>query len=156
MLLSARDGGMPQPLEATTDPRADPVLACLAVRFAGYWAEGLATITAKPTATLAAANAALTAMLREIRPGAAAWTIAAAASRSLAGMKIHPFVASGAGNGIGLSRDEAPFLRANDPSLLQEGDVCAIRSGAQAGDADSAIASAMIRVGPSDVEVLWR
>jgi len=154
MLLSIRDGGMPQPLIGATDPKADPLLACIAVRFAGYWAEGLATITAKPTAAPAAAEAALAAALKEIRPGTAA--AAAAASQSLAGMKIHLFTASSLGNGIGLSREEAPFLSADSCGPLQEGDVCTVRTGAQAGGADGAIVSAMIRVGRNGAEVLWR
>ncbi len=155
MLLSARAAGMPQPLIGAIDPRLDPVLACIAVRFAGYWAEGLATVSAKPTAALSAAATALTAMLEEIRPGVTAPALAAAASRSLS-MQIHPFVASNLGNGIGLSREEAPIFGAGSSDFFAEDDICTIRVGAQAAAADAAVVSAMIRVEPNSAEVLWR
>ena len=157
MLVSLRDGGMPQPLIGTDDPHVDPLLACIAVRFAGYFAEGLATITAKPTATFAAAgaaDAALAAMLQTARPGVMASQLTEAARQALAGAKLHPLVAASPGNGIGVSRQEAPFLTDSDSSPLQDGDVCTLRAGAHAGAADSAIVSAMVRVGQSSAEIL--
>jgi Xaa-Pro aminopeptidase len=156
MLVSLRDGGMPEPLIGTDDPRPNPLLACIAVRFAGYWAEGLATITTKQTTTLAAANAALSAFLDKARPGATAAQLRAAAEQALGGLQLHPICASSLGNGIGVSREEAPFLSVSHSSPLQDGDVCTLRVGARAGDADSAIVSAMIRVGATGADLLWR
>jgi Xaa-Pro aminopeptidase len=156
MLVSMRDGGMPQPLIGPDDPPVDPLLVCIAVRFAGYWAEGLATITAAPSPALAAAEAALWAMAHTIRPGITAAGLTAVASQALGRMKLHPFVAASPGNGIGLSREEAPILTASDSSQLMEGDICTVRAGAQNGDADNAIVSAMMRVGTAGAEILWR
>lgn len=156
MLVSMRNGGVPQPLVGADDPRVDPLLACVAVRFAGYWAEGLATIPSTPTATLRTAESALAAVLREVRPGVAASELITTAVKAFPGLKLHPMVAASLGNGIGVSRDEAPFLAGHNPSVLQEGDICTIRTGTQAGAADSAIVSAMIRVGPNGADILWR
>jgi Xaa-Pro aminopeptidase len=162
MLVSLRDGSMPQPLIGTGDPHVDPLLACVAVRFAGYFAEGLATITAKPTATFAAAgaadaaDAALAAMLQTARPNVVASQLTAAARQALAGAKLHPLVAASPGNGIGVSRQEAPFLTDSDSSPLQDGDVCTLRAGAYAGAAGSAIVSATVRVGQNGAEILWK
>ena len=118
MLASMRDGGMPQPLDATRDPRADPLLACIAVRYAGYWAEGLITIASKPNLALAAVEAALAKLLGEIRPGIAAAALGEIANNALRPNKPHPFVSSGLGNGLGLSREEAPFLMANEFDIV--------------------------------------
>jgi Xaa-Pro aminopeptidase len=155
ILLSRRDGGMPEPLIGTDDPRPNPLLACIAVRFAGYWAEGLAMIATRETPAHAAAEAALSAVLREVRPGVVATALSQAAQTNLAGLETHPFVAANIGNGIGVSRAEAPFLGAGDLSPLQDGDVCSLRVGARAGTADNAIASAMVRVGPTGADILW-
>ncbi len=156
MLLSARDGGMPQPLIGAADPKADPLLACIAVRCAGYWAEGLATITAKSVAALPAAEAALDAMLKTARSGVAASQLAAVARRVLAGLENHAIMrAISLGNGIGMSREELPFLAGNSSEVLQEGDVCTIRAGVAA-LGGSAIVSAMIRSGRDGAELLWR
>ena len=156
ILVSAQDGGMPQPLEGTDDPHPDPLLACIAVRFAGYWAEGLVTIASKQTTAFTNAEAALAAVLRKIRPGAASPALAEMARAALAGFDTHPFVAASLGNGIGLSREEAPFLGAESPSTLQEGDICLVRVGAHGGAANAAIVSAMVNVGTTGADVLWR
>lgn len=156
ILLGARDGGMPQPLIGAADPKVDPLLAVIAVRCAGYWAEGLATMTAGPAATLTAAEAALEAMLKTARPGIAATALAAAGQQSGAAHKTHPLVASSIGNGIGMSREEAPFLAANSSDVLQDGDVCTVRAGVEAQGSGGAVVSAMIRIGRDGAEVLWR
>lgn len=156
MLLSMRDGGMPQPLIGPADPKADPLLACITVRCAGYWAEGLATITAKPNAALAAAESALEAMLQAACPGIGAPALAAAARQRLGSAALHPVTAASPGNGIGMSGEEAPCLAGAAAETLQEDDVCTIRAGAQGHGSDSAIVSAMIRIGRDGAELLWR
>jgi Xaa-Pro aminopeptidase len=155
MLASIRNGGMPQPLEASRDPRADPLLACIAVRFAGYWAEGLVTVASKPHAAMSAAEAALAAVLSKIRPGIAASGLIETANRALAPHKLHPIASASIGNGIGLSREEAPLLTAHDRAPLQDGDVLTLRVGATGGS-NNAIASAMVIVTSDSAEIIWR
>lgn len=155
MLLSAGDGGMPQPLIGAADAKADPLLACIAVRCAGYWAEGLATISAKTIAALPPAEAALDAMLQVACPGVAASKLAAAARQALAGLENHAIIRASLGNGLGMSREESPFFAGDASETLQEGDVCTIRAGAQGHGGNSAIVSAIIRVGRAGAELLW-
>jgi creatinase/prolidase-like protein len=86
MLASARDGGAPQPFDAPDDCHVSPLLASLAVRFAGYWAEGLITIATPRGGALAHAQSALATMLREARPGSAAFNPVPASS--MAGVRM--------------------------------------------------------------------
>jgi Xaa-Pro aminopeptidase len=154
LLLSMHDGGMPQPVIGPDDPHADPLLAVIAVRFAGYWAEGLATITTKQSAALAAAEAGLAATLGCARPRITAADLQAAAAPALGGLMPHPLcAANNIGNGIGVSRHEAPWLDA-DHLPLREGDVCTLRAGALAGGSDSAIVSAMVHITAAGAEAL--
>jgi len=157
VLASARDGDTPQPLEAGQDPHVDPLLACFAVRFAGYWAEGFCTLTAKPDTALAKAEAALSVLLKLIRPGVLPRAEFKAAIEVQRPHWPHPCVQTSIGNGIGLSRDEAPFLVNNRSAALREGDICTIRMGLGAYEPEgNAMVSAMIRVAADGAEVLWR
>jgi Xaa-Pro aminopeptidase len=156
MLASMRNGGMPQPLEAARDPRADPLLACIAVRFAGYWAEGLVTVASKPHAAMSAAEAALAAVLSRMRPGIAASTLVDAANNALSPCKPHSLVHASLGNGLGLSRVEAPFLRVKESAPLHDGEVVTLRVGAHVSEEDNAIASAMVVVEPNGIETIWK
>ncbi len=156
MLFSTRNGGIPEPLIGAADPKADPLLACIAVRCAGYWAEGLATIATTPSATLTAAEAALDAMLKTARPGVAASQLATTARQTFADLESHAITRASLGNGIGVSREETPFLAGDSSVTFQDGDLCTIRAGGQGHGNDSAIVSAMIHLGRDGAEVLWR
>jgi Xaa-Pro aminopeptidase len=156
LLVSQRDGGMPEPLIGPNDPHADPLLACIAVRFAGYWAEGLTTITAAPSEALDRAKAGLEAILRESRPTTPPTILFSAALRTLRGAKLHPFVGSCVGNGIGLSRQEAPDFSFAELTSLEKDDICTLRAGAQTSATDVAIVSAMVRIAANGAEVLWQ
>jgi hypothetical protein len=151
---SARDGGPPLPFYGPGDVRVAPLLACLAVRFAGYWAEGLITLSAAPGGALAHAGAALTAILREVRPGATSGDLLRAAAQQPP-YKVHPFVQSAIGNGIGLSFEESPNLGRNENSRLEDGGVYTLRSGAMGEGSDSAVVSAMVAVSGTGIDVLW-
>ena len=157
VLASQRDGDTPQPLDASWDPLVDPLLACFAVRFAGYWAEGFLTLTAKPNAASAKAEAALSVVLELIRPGVLPPLQIKSAIAVPRPNWPHPCVQGNIGNGIGLSRDEAPFLITDRLDKLEEGDICTVRMGVGASRPEgNAMVSAMIRVGSDGAEVLWR
>jgi Xaa-Pro aminopeptidase len=146
LLVGMHDGGMPQPVIGPDDPHADPLLAVIAVRFAGYWAEGLATITTKQSPALAAAETALSALLDRARPGVSTAELHASAAPALGGLMPHPLcAANNIGNGVGVSRHEAPWLDA-DRSPLHDGDVCTLRAGALGGGTDSAVVSAIVHI----------
>jgi hypothetical protein len=132
ILASVRDGGPPLPFYGTADPVVRPVLVCMAVRYAGYWAEGLTTIASAGGAGVRA-EAALATILENARVGVTFRDLAPATCAS-----------------IGLSLDE--------PSdSLEDGGVYTLRAGAAGADADNAVVSAMIAVNKDGgVETLWR
>jgi Xaa-Pro aminopeptidase len=155
ILASARDGGPPLPFDGPDDIRVAPLLGCLAVRFAGYWAEGLVTVAAPQGGALAHAVAALTAMLRVVRAGAASSDLFRAAAQHLTPYTFHPLVASAIGNGIGLSFEESPNLSSDKTISFEEGGVYTLRSGAVGEGSDNAIVSAMVAVSGTGIDVLW-
>jgi Xaa-Pro aminopeptidase len=155
ILASARNGGPPLPFDGPSDIRVAPLLACLAVRYAGYWAEGLVTVDAPLGGALARAEAALQAMLRTVRAGTASSDLIQAAALLLPPYKFHPLVHSSIGNGIGLSFEEAPILAATEKLALEDPAVYTIRCGAMGEGVDNAIVSAMVAVNGAGAEVLW-
>jgi len=155
ILASARDGGPPLPFDGPGDTRVAPLLACLAVRFAGYWAEGLVTVAAPSSGALARAEAGLTAMLREVRPGATSGDLLRAAAQHLPPYRFHPLVQFAFGNGIGLSFEEAPILDRDEKSRLEEDGVYTLRCGAMGEGSDNAVISAMVAVSGTGIDILW-
>ena len=155
ILASARDGGPPLPFDGPGDIRVAPLLACLAVRFAGYWAEGLVTVSAAQGGALARAGLALTTMLREVRTGATSSDLWRVAAQHLPPYKIHPLAQSAIGNGIGLSFEESPILGRDEKLSLKEADVYTLRIGAMGEGSDNAVVSAMVAVSGTGIKVLW-
>jgi Xaa-Pro aminopeptidase len=155
ILASARNGGPPLPFDGSSDIRVAPLLACLAVRFAGYWAEGLVTVSSARGGALARAGAALWAMLREVRTGATSSDLFRAAAQHVAPYEFHPLAQSAIGNGIGLSFEESPILGREETSQFEEGGVYALRSGAMGEGIDNAVVSAMVAVSRTGIDVLW-
>jgi Xaa-Pro aminopeptidase len=146
VLASVHAGGAPLPIDGAEDRALDPLLAALAVRHAGYWAEGLVTVASRPSEAEARAAAALAAMLRLAKPGVTAASLQRACAEALAPLPPHPYLRGAAGSAIGLSLEEAPL--AGD-AALEEGATYVLRAGA--GDA---LASAMIAVTAGGAEVL--
>jgi Xaa-Pro aminopeptidase len=155
ILTSVRNGGPPLPFDGPDDIRLAPLLACLAVRFAGYWAEGLITVHAQPSEAHTHAVAALMAMLREARPGTNSNDLFRVAARHLPPYKFHATLESSIGNGIGLSLEESQTFGTDKISRLEEGGVYTIRCGAVGEGSDNAVVSAMVEVNAAGVNVLW-
>jgi Xaa-Pro aminopeptidase len=155
ILASARNGGPPLPFDGPADIRVAPLLACLGVRYAGYWAEGVVTVAASLSGAFAHAQVALKAMMREVRVGAASGDLLRAATRHLPPYKIHPLVRSAIGNGIGLSFEESPNLDGNETSRLEDGGVYTFRCGALGEGSDNAVVSTMVAVSAAGIDVLW-
>ena len=62
ILASAKPGGPPLPLDGIEDRKVDPMLVYIAVRYAGYWSDGLVTVSDKPTGASSPTNAAIDAI----------------------------------------------------------------------------------------------
>jgi Xaa-Pro aminopeptidase len=160
-LASARNGGLPVILDAAAnDSNLDPFLAYVAVRFAGYWAEGFTTLAHSVTGALAAAQRGLDAMLQSSRVGISLEELASIATQHVRPYRLHPFVESSIANSIGLSLEEPCDKSAPEAAILQSGGVYTLRCGAaspsdSATVSDNAIVSAMIAVHERGIEVLW-
>ncbi len=155
ILASARNGGPPLTLEGPSDALVDPLLAYVAVRFAGYWAEGFVTLSRAPTGALTRARDGLAAMLQKARAGVTFAELAAIAERHLSPYRIHRLVERSIGNSIGLSIEEPCDSASEQAGTIQEGGVYTLRCGAMGEGSDNAIVSAMIRVDEERIEILW-
>lgn len=156
ILASARDGGPPLAFCDVRATRSAPSLVCIAVRFAGYWSEGVITVAAPADGALARAHAALDHMLQNARPGASFGDLLRIARQALSPYDIHPFAASNVGNGVGLSLEEAPCCGRDENPRLETGGVYTLRCGAAGAGSDNALVSSMIAVGADGIRVMWR
>lgn len=153
-LMVSLDGGRTlQPFIHMRPERADTLVAYLAVRFTGYWAEGMITLSARPGAVQLATNAALDAMIEGLRPGMSGKQVAALAETHRKGMKWHPVLGEGIGYGIGLALEEAPLHRGGTAPAIADGGVYSLHSGFS-DDASAALASAIVRMKGGRAEVL--
>lgn len=153
VLVGARPGGPPLPLDGPEDVATDPLLAAIFVQYVGYWAEGLVTAASAPGQATARAEAALTAMLREVRPGATGAALMRAAATRLAPYAPHRMTDGTAGTAIGLSLEEG--VLGGDAALVPGG-VYALHAGAQGEASDAAIVSATVAVTADGADILWR
>ena len=161
-LASTRNGGAPVILDVANDSTLDRFLAYVAVRFAGYWAEGFIALARSATNALAAAQRGLDAMLQISRVGMSLEELASIATQHVRPYRLHPFVESSSiANSIGLSIKEPCDKNAPEAAILQSGGVYTLRCGAaspsdSATVSDNAIVSAMIAVHERGIEVLWQ
>ena len=153
MLASLSNGGTPTALDYPQSGKLDPLLAYIAVRHAGYWADGFLTLAAQPSATLTKTQDALRAMIAEARVGATVAALERAAREKLGGIEIHPS-ARKLVSGIGLSLEESE-AEPDGVSRLEEGRIYTLRAGARQSANDSALLSAMIEPKTGRAEVLW-
>jgi Xaa-Pro aminopeptidase len=147
VLVSARPGGPALALDGTEDAACDPLLASVAVRDGGYWAEARVTATGSENALAGQARAALGAVLRAARPGATAAALERVADAALGPAKRNRALA--VFHGVGLSLAEAPG------EMLAAGDVCSFQVEVQGEAGARAASSAMALVSEGGVEVLW-
>ena len=153
VLASMSAGGTPTAIDYPQSGKLDPLLVYIAVRHAGYWAEGSITLAATPGETLRRTQDALAAMCATARIGASVSEIKTAGQQKLAGLGAHP-AALPPVTGIGLSLVETE----SEPSgvtRLEGGRIYSIRAGARSRPSDAALLSAMIEPKAHDAELLW-
>jgi hypothetical protein len=154
ILASAKDGGWPVAFDGPSDPILNPVIACIAVSFAGYWAEGFLT-SGTNRGSFARAQAVLRAMLSQARAGDSIRHLQSIGVRSVSPYRPHPFIASHEIDSIGLTLDEAAGSGTRVGSTLRAGGVYTFRAGAAGEGSDNAIVSAIIAVNARNIEMLW-
>jgi Xaa-Pro aminopeptidase len=156
-LVSLDGGRMLVPFQGRFEKCAGPLVGYLAVKVLGYWADLFVTIDdGSITAAARHAEAALDAIIADIRPGAQIDALHAKAIGALAPCKFHPVLDGSVGHGIGLSLHEGPeFLASEDTALVEDG-VYALQVGAADAKAGNALISAIVRVTAKGAEVLVR
>jgi Xaa-Pro aminopeptidase len=153
ILASLSKGGTPTAIDYPQSAKLDPLLAYIAVRHAGYWADGFLTLSANPSATLTRAQDALKAMIAMARTGASVAELKQAAEAKLAGLALHPS-ARKLVSGIGLALEETE-AEPGGVTRLEEGRIYTLRAGARQSESDNALVSAMIEPKAGGAEILW-
>lgn len=139
--LFSLDGGRTlRPFERRLDLKPEPLQVYLAVRHAGYWAEGFVMLSAQPHPPLTAARSALQDAIALVKAGVTPRKLLA---------NSHP-MATPAVTGIGLSLQQDI---ATDQPLIA-GEVLSLRAGSL-GDKGAAILSAVAAVTDQGCDVLW-
>jgi len=123
----------------------------------GYWADMFVTVDdGSATAAARHAEAALEAIIANMRPGTRIDALHAKAVGALAPYKLHPVLGGSIGHGIGLSLHEgAEFQASSDATLVEDG-VYALQAGAADAKACNVLISAIVRVAATAAEVLVR
>jgi len=153
-LFSLDAGHTLQPFDVLVERKVEPLQVYLAVRHAGYWAEGFVRLAHGEDALQARANEILATMLAAVKPGVSSRDLAQIAARAPGALPAHPIVDPVFGNAIGLALQEPPLLSVDDGSL-EAGAVYSLRAGQRDVHA-GAIVSAMLHVTDSGCDVLWR
>jgi Xaa-Pro aminopeptidase len=156
--LVSLDGGRTLvPFQGRFEKCAGPLVGYLAVKVLGYWADMFVTVD-DGSATVAArrAEAALDAIIADIRPSARTDALHAKAVGALAPYTLHPVLGGSIGHGIGLSLHEGTEFRVSGDAVLAEDGVYSLQAGAADAKAGYALTSAIVRVAAKGAEVLVR
>ncbi len=154
VLFSTDGGATLVPFFGVVEGRPDPLLAYIAVKYAGYWADAFVTFADRPSDALAGAQAALDKLLGAVRPGSRAGALAAAAR--IEGRPAHPVLGGCLGHRIGLSLAEPPDLKPEGEAVLEPGGIYTLRVGTADPERGCALLSAMVCIGEDRVEILRR
>jgi Xaa-Pro aminopeptidase len=152
--LSGREGRL-APFMMPDDAPADPLQVYVAVRHAGYWAEGFALLSPSPQPADAAARAVLGEAIARMRPGASFGEVARSLAQSIGARRAHAVTQGDFGHRIGLALQEPGSLSGASPEAFAAGEVYTVRAGLR-DDSGSALVSAMVAITEEGHAVLWR
>ena len=154
--LFSTDGGRTlRPYFSPITRSVDPLLAYIAVRSGGYWAEGFMQAGKGSGEAAAKAREALNKVIAAMMPGARSRDLARIARDGVAPLGEHLLTRGSLGHAIGLALEEPPLLSAESDAKLEAGDVYTVRVGASDGKERNTIASAMVAITDRGSEVLW-
>jgi Xaa-Pro aminopeptidase len=156
-LISLDGGRTLVPFQGRFEKCAGPLVGYIAVKVMGYWADMFVTVDdGSATAAMRQTEAALDAIIADMRPGTRTGALHAKAVGALAPYKLHPVLGGSVGHGIGLSLHEGPEFRASGDATLAEDGVYALQVGVADAEAGNALISAIVRVAAKGPEVLVR
>jgi Xaa-Pro aminopeptidase len=151
IMLSFDGGRTLQPFVKMRPERGDPVVAYLAVRHTGYWAEAMTTLAASPTAAMRTVESALDDAIHQLKPGMSGREIAGAITA-----RSHPLLKDQLGYGVGLALEEASVVPGDDTPVIAASGVYSLRAGIDDPQRGAAIASALVLVAKGAAQVLCR
>jgi Xaa-Pro aminopeptidase len=156
--LVSLDGGRTLvPFQGRFEKCAGPLVGYLAVKVLGYWADLFVTVDdGSITAAARHAEAALDAIIADMRPDARTDALHAKAVGALAPYTLHPVLGGSIGHGIGLSLHEGPEFQAFGDAVLVEDGVYGLQVGAADPEVGNVLTSAIVRVAAKGPEVLVR
>jgi Xaa-Pro aminopeptidase len=156
--LVSLDGGRTLvPYQGRFEKCAGPLVGYIAVKTVGYWANTFVTIDDGTITTAARhAEAALDAIVANMRPGARTGALHAKAVGALAPYKLHPVLGGSIGHGIGLSLHEGAEFQASADAALMEDGVYTLQVGIADAKAGNVLISAIVRNTANGAEVLAR
>lgn len=152
--LVSLDGGRTLvPFRGEFAARTDSLVAYIAVKVTGYWAEIFVTDTTRTDNLLSAVRTAVASLTSELRPGASGAELFEQAMAALGPRPLHPVLSDKIGRRIGLSLDEGEALSQGSREPLATGAVYAIHVGTR-DSAGGALASAMVAITANGPEIL--
>ena len=156
--LVSLDGGRTLvPFQGRFEKCEGPLVGYIAVKVLGYWADLFVSVDDGSVGDAARhVEAALDAVIANMRPGARTDALHAKAVGALAPYTLHPALSGSIGHGIGLSLHEGPEFEASGDTILVEDGVYSLQVGAAEAKAGNAIISAIVRVAAKGAEVLIR
>jgi Xaa-Pro aminopeptidase len=155
--LVSLDGGRTLvPYQGLFERKSGPLVAYIAIKVAGYWADMFVTVDENPAPAQRQAEAALDALIATMRPGVRAGDLYAKAIDALAPLPLHQALSASVGHGIGLSLNEQPELIAGAEAELVRDGVYTLHVGVADAKAGNVLLSAVVRNAPEVAEVLAR
>jgi Xaa-Pro aminopeptidase len=156
--LVSLDGGRTLvPFQGRFEKCAGPLVGYFAVKVLGYWADMFVTVDdGAITPAARHTEAALDAIIANMRPGARIDALHVKAVSALAPYKLHPVLGGSIGHGIGLSLHEGAEFQASADATLVEDGVYAMQVGAADAKAGNALMSAIVRVTAKGADILVR
>ena len=152
-LVSPDRGRTLVPFGGEFHAKVDTLVAYIAVKVFGYWAELFVTDAQAPGELISAARSGLDAVKSGLRPGATGAQLFAQGVRPLGSRALHPVLGASVGRRIGLSLNEGADLREDSQRPLEAGSAYALHVGTR-DDAGGALVSAMAVLTDKGVEIL--
>jgi Xaa-Pro aminopeptidase len=152
--LFGREGRL-APFTMPDEAPADPLQVYLAVRHAGYWAEGFAVLSQSPQPAAAAAQAVLGEAIARMRPGTQHRAVARLLAQAIGTQHAHALTRSGFGHRVGLALQEPGSLTEASQEAFAAGEVYTVRAGLR-DSGSSSLVSTMVAITDIGHEVLWR
>jgi Xaa-Pro aminopeptidase len=154
--LFSLDGGRTmQPFTVPSAQRRDPLQVYLAVRHAGYWADGFVRLPAPGDPLQGQVDGILAAMVARAKPGLSCRDLQQIVDGVRGPVRHHPLADGVFGSSIGLSLDEPPLLRRGCDATLESGAVYSLRAGLVDDAGTGAVVSAIVALTAHGTEVMW-